>query len=121
MGRDNVTAYLAYGLHIPVDLYAHDGRTPGEVVDEALSAPGMKIWCPDVGHLGSGAYDPGSFFLVTACESADLGTHTKVDVTGSEHLEGGWDRQLTYLLACLGWHHMYELEPPGWFIVADIC
>ena len=109
------TACLAYGFRVPV---GHHDQSAAELVDGTLADPAVKSLCPDVGHLEAGTLNRKYFFLVTACESADLGSFTPVDPTGSEHLKGGWDSQLRCLLVFLGWHR-YDLEPPGWFLVCD--
>ena len=46
-------AYVAYGVRVPVGPYVSDdaGLYPSEQVDQALSVPTVRAFCPDVGHL----------------------------------------------------------------------
>ncbi len=111
-------AYVAYGVHIPVDPHSYDeaDMSIGEQVDQALSVPTVKIACPEVGHLSAGDYDKDKFFLVTKCDSAQLGEYIRVSLgSGTED----WDRQLAHMIELMGWSNL-ELESPSWFVVADL-
>lgn len=112
-------AYVAYGVRVPVGPYQYDdtGRSPGEQVDQALSVPTLRAFCPDVGHLEAGDYDADFFFVVTKCDSAELGTYTRI--TPDEDTRD-WDVQLERFLEVMGWARLFpDLEAPSWFVVAD--
>jgi hypothetical protein len=113
-------AYVAYGVRIPVHPYHYDdtGRGPGEQVDQALSVPTLKAFCPEVGHLQAGDYDADFFFVVTKCDSATLGAYTRI-VPDEDTRD--WDVQLERFLEVMGWDRLFpDLEPPSWFVVADM-
>lgn len=112
-------AYVAYGVRVPVGPYVSDdaGLYPSEQVDQALSVPTLRAFCPDVGHLEAGDYDRDMFFVVTKCDSAELGTYTRITY-GDDTQD--WDVQLERFLDVMGWSRLFpDLEPPGWFVVAD--
>lgn len=114
-------AYVAYGVRVPVHPYHYDdtGRSPGEQVDQALSVPTVRDFCPDVGHLEAGDYDRDQFFIVTKCDSATLGEYTRITYDG--HDTADWNRQIQRLIEIMGWDRLYpDLEPPAWFVVADM-
>jgi hypothetical protein len=112
-------AYVAYGVRVPVDPYVSDdaGLYPSEQVDQALSVPTLCASCPDVGYLEAGDYDADFFFVVTKCDSATLGTYTRITY-GDDTRD--WDVQLERFLEVMGWSRLFpDLEAPSWFVVRD--
>lgn len=111
-------AYVAYGVHIPVDPYRYDesGHLPSDQVDLALSVPTVKEACPDVRYLEAGQYDENMFFLVTRCEGAELRTYKRIESLAEEV---DWDRQIKHLIEVMGWGGLVDVIDPGWFVVAD--
>lgn len=110
-------AYVAYGVYIPLDPYAQDeaGLLTTEQVDQALSVPTVKIECPEVGHLSAGDLDRDKFFLVTQCDSAELGQYIRLIPNVDTE---DWNHQLAHLIDTMGWSGL-DLEPPSWFVVSD--
>lgn len=113
-------AYVAYGVYIPeISPHAYSetaGMSVPEQVDQALSVPTVKTACPEVSHLSAGDYDEDKFFLVTKCDSAELGEYIRITPgTNTER----WDCQLTHFIEIMGWSKL-KLEPPTWFVVADL-
>lgn len=119
------SAYVAYGVHIPVNPYRSDdtGLFPDEQVDKALSVPTVKAACPDVGHIQAGDYDRDRFFLVTKCEEAEPGSYTRIgrDTLGrsTSDDELSWDRQILHLIEIMGWSGLADGFEPGWFVISD--
>lgn len=115
----STSAYVAYGVRVPVNPYEYDenGRNPGEQVDQALSVPTVKEACPDVGHMSAGDVDQEAFFLCTAFHEAGYEATFMAELSCGE--EVGWDRQILHLIEIMGWSGLADAFAPGWFVVAD--
>lgn len=111
-------AYVGYGVLIPVDPYERNdkGMYPDEAVDQILSVGAVRSVCPDVGHLTATTYPQNMFFLVTQCDSAELGEYTRFT---RDNDTGSWDWQLDYLVQLMGWSG-FDIERPSWFVVSNV-
>lgn len=101
------TAYLAYAIEIP--------RTDEDVIDEKLSGHTVGV-----GHLSAGGFDHDKTYLVTACEDAELGKPTGVDLGAhytDDNPEGRWNQMLDHAAGVLG---VEPLGEPGWLLIADV-
>lgn len=107
------STYFAYGIHIPLNGHAWEESERADV-----SLQRVKAECPDVGHLSAGDYDRDMFFLVTQCDSVDLGQFRHVNPQSADADQlADWNRQLAAAARALGHDKTGE---PGWLTVPDV-
>ncbi|MFI2078626.1 hypothetical protein [Streptomyces triculaminicus] len=101
------STYRAYGFQIP--------DTDRDVLEEALKS---QPETHQVGYLHAGDYDCNKTFLVTECESADLGDFKVITPQAFKRYEvSAWDIALHEAAAKLG----YLVHPePGWLLIPDL-
>lgn len=106
------STYFAYGIRINTDQYAWEEADHAET-----ELPKIKSACPDLGHLSAGDYDQDDFFLVTRCNTVELGTFIHVTPqTATPERIADWDRQLIAAAMALGYT---DTSAPGWLVVPD--
>jgi len=101
------STYFAYGFQLP--------DTDSEALEAALKDQ------PDthrVGYLHAGGYDRDMTFLVTECESADLGEFAVITPESFQRYEvPAWNKALHEAAVKLG--HA-DHPQPGWLLVPDL-
>ena len=97
------TAYLAYGFR--TEIHPNNADELDLVLRDYNG----------VGHLSAGGYDDNTVYLVTQCESGELGESEKVEIPHSPETYAEWDERLHAAAAAVG---ITEHEPPAWLLIA---